>query len=53
MSGNSQHLSELFIIFIIAFLSIVVSFLCIDVFFSLVEWLITGNLNISLKEIRH
>ncbi|GDL40954.1 hypothetical protein DEO18_23255 [Escherichia coli] len=49
MSGNSQHLSELFIIFIIAFLSIVVSFLCIDVFFSLVEWLITGNLNISLK----
>lgn len=33
MSGNSQHLSELFIIFIIAFLSIVVSFLCIDVFF--------------------
>ena len=49
MRRYSQYLSKLFIVFIIAFLSIVVSFLCIDIFFSLLEWALTGKLKITLK----
>lgn len=49
MRRYSQYLSELFIVFTIAFLSIVVSFLCIDIFFSLLEWALTGKLKITLK----
>lgn len=53
MRSNFRGLSELFIIFIIAFLSIVVSFLCIDIFFSLLQWLLTGTLNITLNGVQH
>ncbi|QLS07316.1 hypothetical protein HVY04_04840 [Citrobacter freundii] len=47
MSNRQTSLTDLSVIFLIAFLSIILSFLCIDILFSIFEWIVTGKLNIT------
>ncbi|ECE0793486.1 hypothetical protein AAL09_12335 [Salmonella enterica subsp. enterica serovar Newport] len=45
MRLHHTSLIDLLIIFLIAFLSIILSFLCIDIIFSVFEWVLTGKFN--------
>ena len=42
---------DLLAIFLVAFLSVILSFICIDIFFSILLWAMTGSLNVTCAEI--
>ncbi|OQD47320.1 hypothetical protein BWZ29_22260 [Enterobacter cancerogenus] len=51
MRVRKVKLVDLLVIFLIAFLSIVLSFLSVDIVYSIFEWVITGKSNITWRSV--